>query len=237
MFSFFKTAAWQLIAQTDFLTKFILLCLFFVSVGCVAIIIAKIITFQKHRKQFEVLLKRIRQIKNFNELIILGKEFKDTLGGKLIINNLGELKVLLDGNMKKRVDGQQEESLPTLTLQDLENLDIVLNQTISELLLEEETYLPVLGTSAAVGPLVGLFGTIWGLIQAFLDISQEHSADIATVAPGIAEALVATLGGLIVTIPAMIAFHYFSNQLRKFEYQLGEISDKFIMLARHTFLK
>ena len=104
-------------------------------------------------------------------------------------------------------------------------------------MIESETYLPILGTSAAASPLVGLFGTVWGLIHAFVNISQEKSADIAVVAPGIAEALTTTLAGLIVAIPAMIAFNYFSNELRKQEQQLSHLTDRYLSILKQTYLK
>ena len=233
--SFFKSTAWLIIAQTDMLTKLILATIFFASVACVAIIIFKIITFRRHKQQLALLAEKLKQIKNFNEFVVLGKEFKESLGGRFIMANLSSLKLLLDTNIKKQ--GSGEATQPVLTFQDVDTLELALNQSLTDLLLEEEMYLPVLGTSAAVGPLVGLFGTMWGLIQVFLEISKERSADIATIAPGIAEALITILGGLVVTIPAMIAFHYFSNDLRKFEYQLNHVGDKFLMMARHSFLK
>ena len=69
------------------------------------------------------------------------------------------------------------------------NMDRILDDMIGN----EESYLPVLSTSAAISPLLGLFGTVWGLIHSFISISQRGSADIVTVAPGIAEALITTL--------------------------------------------
>jgi len=103
--------------------------------------------------------------------------------------------------------------------------------------MEGEKYLPILGTSAAVAPLVGLFGTIWGLCHAFVRISQLKTADIAVVAPGIAEALLTTLAGLVVAIPAMIFFHYFSNKLRKLEGHIIIVSDSFFDSVRRIFIK
>ncbi len=147
------------------------------------------------------------------------------------MQNLTELQIILENNQQKT------DVSAKLTAQDMEQLEIVTNQTIDNLLIEEETYLPILGTSASVAPLIGLFGTIWGLIHAFIDISQEKSADIATVAPGMAEALIITLAGLVVAIPALVAFHYFANELRKYELCLTELSDKFLSIARQSFLK
>ena len=59
------------------------------------------------------------------------------------------------------------------------------------------------------------FGTVWGLIHAFMGIAQQKSADISAVAPGIAEALITTLGGLIIAIPALVMFNYLTSEVRK----------------------
>ena len=76
------------------------------------------------------------------------------------------------------------------------------------MILHDEAYVPILSSCAAVAPLLGLFGTVWGLIHAFLQISQTQVADLATVAPGISEALITTLAGLMVAIPALIMYNY-----------------------------
>jgi len=227
--SFFNSAGWQILAQTDIMTKLILFGLFAVSVVCIAIIVFKFVSFRKQKQQMHELLKQLRALRQFTDLVSVSKEFKESIGGKLLIESLGELRLMLDHAKK---DGGA-----TLKDQDFADLELFTDKLSGSLLLEEEVYLPVLGSCAAVGPLVGLFGTIWGLIHAFLDISQQQSTDIATVAPGIAEALITTLGGLVVAIPAMVAFHYFSNELRKLEFQLGDVSDKFLALAKQAFVK
>lgn len=186
------------------------------------------------------LWERLRHAKSFSEVIALSKEFKDCVGGKLLMRGLSELRQILDIHNKKK-NGQQEhteaEAVANVSQQEFEQLEFAMEQAINSLVLEEEAYLPVLGSCAAASPLIGLFGTIWGLIHAFIDISQEKTADIATVAPGMAEALIVTLAGLVVAIPALVAFHYFTNEIRKLEFRLTEICDKFLNTAKQTFVK
>lgn len=236
-FSFFKGAVWQLVRQMDWVAIIILLVLFCVSVFCIAIIASKYWTFRRHRHELKQLAQQMYKAKNFSELIEISKEHKDSLGGKLLAKSLLELRQILDRHVQRGLEQGSSDKKPTLTTQDLESLEQTINQVIDRLLLEEEAYMPLLGTSAAVAPLVGLFGTIWGLIHAFVDISQEKSADIATVAPGMAEALIVTLAGLIVAIPAMMAFHYFSHEIRKFEFDLCEISENLLSAAKQAFAK
>jgi len=235
-FSLFKTAAWQLVRQMDWIALLILIGLFCLSVFCIAIICFKLRIFRAQSQYLHQLRQRVKSSRNFSELIAASKEFKDSIGGKFLMHNLNDLRLLLDGNIKKK-DAAETEAQATLASRDLEQLEASINQNIDNVLLEEEAYLPVLSASAAVAPLIGLFGTIWGLIHAFIDISQEKTADIATVAPGMAEALIITLAGLVVAIPALVAFHYFSNQIRKYELQLSEIGDTFVRSAQRAFVK
>lgn len=180
--------------------------------------------FMNEKKQIAKLLKQCNTVKSISELSVLSTTFKTSMGGKFLTQSLIRLKHLIE----QKDDTQQK----ALSGKELEHLEILLSQEISNALNEQETYLPILGTSASVSPLVGLFGTIWGLIHSFISISQEKSADIATVAPGIAAALLTTLAGLMVAIPAMIAFHYFSNDMRRFEMQLHDLHDIFMLTVR-----
>lgn len=222
----FKSAAWQLIMQTDWMCKFILISLFLLSVYCVAIIALKYVSAARQRTLMREFLQQFHQARSMTELMEVCKNVPESLGSKLVLRLFTEM---------QRMKRQSAESSLGMVLaidQDQQSyLEVLAGQHISSLILEEERYLPLLGSSAAVSPLIGLFGTIWGLIHAFLDISKEKSADIATVAPGIAEALITTLAGLVVAIPAMIAFHYFSHEMRKLEGQLIDIGETVLALA------
>ncbi|MBD3272862.1 hypothetical protein GF385_00735 [Candidatus Dependentiae bacterium] len=227
MFDFlFKSPAWQLIIQSDWMTKFVLLILFSVSVVCIAIVVFKFKMIKKQKIELDNILKELKNANNFEQIITIAQKYKNSICGKYLKSNLKDLKLTLEKNATNQV-----------TSEDLEHLELISDQHIDRFLMETETYLPILGTSAAVSPLMGLFGTVWGLIHSFVNISQEKSADIAVVAPGIAEALTTTLAGLIVAIPAMIAFNYFSNELRKLEQKLLHITDRYINIVKQTYLK
>src|SRR5690606_39141859 len=104
---------------------------------------------------------------------------------------------------------------PYLSSYDWQHIERNIDQLVDDVLTHEESYLPVLSTSAAIAPLLGLLGTTWGLVHSFMRISEKQTADIATVAPGIAEALVTTFAGLVVAIPALIMYNYLVVQVRK----------------------
>ena len=99
-------------------------------------------------------------------------------------------------------------------------LERSLRQVSERHLMLEEEYLSALATVGNVSPFVGLFGTVLGIIQAFQSIGRQGTASIAAVAPGVAEALVATAAGLFAAIPAVIAYNYFLTQVRRHATQL-----------------
>lgn len=84
-----------------------------------------------------------------------------------------------------------------------------------------------LATVGAVAPFVGLFGTVWGIMNSFFDIGAQQNSSLAVVAPGISEALFATAIGLFVAIPAVIAYNRFSHRVGALETQLHRFADRF----------
>ena len=92
---------------------------------------------------------------------------------------------------------------------------------------ELESRLPFLATAGSISPYIGLFGTVWGIMNAFIALGEVQQATLAMVAPGIAEALIATAIGLFAAIPAVIAYNRFSHQVEKLENSYGNFMEEF----------
>jgi len=92
-----------------------------------------------------------------------------------------------------------------------------------------------LATVSSAAPFIGLFGTVWGIMNAFIGLSGAKSTTIQAVAPGISEALIATAVGLAAAIPAAVAYNYFSALVRQFRQSMTTFSDEFISVARQSF--
>lgn len=90
-----------------------------------------------------------------------------------------------------------------------------------------ESHLPFLATAGSISPYIGLFGTVWGIMNAFIALGEVQQATLAMVAPGIAEALIATAMGLFAAIPAVIAYNRFSHQVEKLENSYGNFMEEF----------
>jgi len=98
-----------------------------------------------------------------------------------------------------------------------------------------ERFMGLLATVAAVSPFIGLFGTVWGIIEAFQRIGAMGNANLVTVAVPIAEALVATALGLVAAVPALMAYNFFQSRLKRLQMELDDFSLEFIGLSERNF--
>lgn len=209
---------WILVKQSDVVTKIVLLILLFMSIFSWAIFFYKLVMFRLKKRQLQEAVDFLNRVTTMEGLLTAANKFSHTLPGNLISKSLIDF--------KKSVQGSELSSKGLLNESQFARLQELIDQIVAELLAHEESYIPFLSVSAAVSPLLGLFGTVWGLIHAFVRIGDQQSADIATVAPGIAEALITTLAGLIVAIPALAMYHYVIIQMRVVERYLFTLADK-----------
>ena len=111
---------------------------------------------------------------------------------------------------------------------DRQYLEKVVQYLIQQQIARQETYLPFLATTGNITPFIGLFGTVVGVINAFQQIGIEGTASIASVAPGLSEALLATAAGLFAAIPAVIGYNYYLAQIRKTIFGVEAFSIEFL---------
>ncbi|KKP35591.1 MAG: TolQ protein [candidate division TM6 bacterium GW2011_GWF2_32_72] len=223
---FLGNSIYRLVINSDFMSKLVLLILLLMSIVCWAVVFYKLILLRVKKSQLNDAIKKFQKLESFEQAIGLAKDLAGTLPGYLVTSCLSFYKSGLEGRSERK-----------LMETDLEIIEYQKDQLLDDMIANEEMYLPILSTSAAVAPLLGLFGTIWGLIDSFVSISEKGSADIATIAPGIAEALLTTLAGLLVAIPALVMFHYLNLQVNKLERQFVLLSDKINLLARKLFVR
>ncbi len=224
---FLGNAMWQLIMLADPVSKLVLLSLLSMSIVCWTIFFYKLILLRVKREQMRQAIGAIKLTKDLHGLVNLASEMSKTLPGHFLAQNLSFLKGLVQ---------RREQDQAYVASREWEGVQQYVNQTFDDMLFQEDRYMPFLYASAGVSTLIGLFGTVWGLIHAFVRISEHQSADIATVAPGIAEALITTLAGLVVAIPAYLMFHYLTVANRKLEYQFSVFADRYIWIIKQLFV-
>ncbi|MBI3802208.1 MAG: MotA/TolQ/ExbB proton channel family protein [Nitrospirae bacterium] len=136
--------------------------------------------------------------------------------------------------MRPYLEGSGESLSPSLDGNRpmiLAGLQRTLQSGIQDEMAHQERYLHLLATVGNTAPFVGLFGTVWGIIDSFQEIGRQGNANIASVAPGVSEALIATAAGLFVAIPSVIAYNIFVNKLRKMEVQLEVFASELTSLV------
>jgi biopolymer transport protein TolQ len=219
---FSGNSLWQLIAQSDTVSKIVLLILLGMSIACWAVFLGKLALLRIKEQQFKNINKKAQTAKTIADLVDIATHARNTAPSYFISRNLTFLKDMVS-NVNQKINPYEWESLER-------NID----NNIEAMLSHNEEYVNILSSSAAVGPLLGLFGTVWGLIHAFIRISETQIADIATIAPGIAEALITTLAGLLVAIPALIMFNYLHTRTRALEQQLIMLADRITFIFQQV---
>ena len=121
------------------------------------------------------------------------------------------------------------------TLRSLDGIDRALLRATSSELAKLEQRVPFLATTASITPYIGLFGTVWGIMDAFVNIAGAGSTSLGVVAPGIAEALIATAAGLFAAIPAVYFYNSLTNRVKHFAQAMDDFSLEFLNLAERNF--
>jgi biopolymer transport protein TolQ len=124
----------------------------------------------------------------------------------------------------------------TTELAGVANVERAMRRAASLQMTQLEKMLTFLATAASVTPFIGLFGTVWGIMNSFLGLSHSGNTTLQAVAPGISEALVATAMGLAAAIPALIAYNHFARQARVIGVEMETFAAEFLNIAERHFL-
>jgi len=215
---FVANSWWHLVINASLLSKIILATAFAVLVLATFILFFKMWDLREKRKQVIRVRKMIHDVESFDDLLSLGASVKSTIAGSVMAKGLQTVKMLLQSH--------EADDVKSMTHEDFRLLQDALNQAVDQVAHRQGEYISFLYVAASSAPLVGLFGTVSGLITAFINMGGARTTDITVLAPGIAEALLTTLAGLIVAIPVLVMYHYLSMQVNEVEYQLERIAHR-----------
>ena len=208
--------------------KLVLIMLLFFSVVSWAIILFKL--FQVHRANSESdrFMDFFWKSKRFDTIASQVDRFANSPLTVLFNEGYSELKKVVDG------DGASEGSALSTDLGGIENVSRALRRATNSEITRLEKYLTFLATTGSTSPFIGLFGTVWGIMTAFEGIGKTGSASLAVVAPGIAEALIATAIGLVAAIPAVMAYNHFQNKIRVLVKEMDSFSTEFLNIVQRN---
>jgi biopolymer transport protein TolQ len=217
---------WQMVLDSTLPTKIILLVLAVFSIVSWVLIFWKWSEFRRVSREGDVFVAGMERAGGLEEVRQVLLHLQDSPYTRLFREGV-EFFTELSGGSKR--DAPTREISPA----QLETLWMVLEKELSEERDELAHGLPWLAIIGSVSPLLGLLGTVVGVMDAFIGISASGSANISAVAPGIAEALITTVAGLFVAIPAVMAYNHYASKLGLFAGELEGFASEFVgTLAR-----
>lgn len=206
--------------------KLVLLILVYFSLVSWAIIFYKTSIIQKAIKESDRFLDFFWTKKRFD---LIGQGLKDFSGSP--IANLfreGYHEML---QLKKKSNDSEEQGDFSLQMETTEMVARALRRATTQETHRLEKYLTFLATTGSTAPFIGLFGTVWGIMDAFHGIGETGSASLAVVAPGISEALIATAIGLAAAIPAVMGYNHFLNKVNVLIGEMDNFSQEFLNIV------
>jgi biopolymer transport protein TolQ len=225
----------DLLAGSTVIARIVLLMLGVMSILCWSIILYKSWTFrraERHSKQF---LDVFRRSNKFSEVQAVCGSLGDSPLVGLFQSGYAELTTQLRQGQPQPDAANPRPSAGRPTLKSLTSVDRALLRASVVELNKLERRISLLATTASVAPFIGLFGTVWGIMIAFLGIAQTGSTNLGAVAPGIAEALITTAAGLFAAIPAVIAYNHMANRVKLFASEMDDFSMEFLNIAERNF--
>ncbi|MDC1132900.1 protein TolQ [Candidatus Pelagibacter sp.] len=203
---------WSLFIRADFIVKSVILMLIGCSIYSWAIIIEKFRLFKKINLEST----------EFEEKFWKSKS-AETFYNNLPINLDNPMALLFRDSMQTLLKSKNKSNLN-------ERLSSVLEVNIEKQIVTLEKGFTFLATVGSTAPFIGLFGTVWGIMNSFQSIAISRNTSLAIVAPGIAEALFATALGLLAAIPAVVAYNKYNNDSKKYSQKLENFSKRFVSI-------
>jgi len=203
---------WSLFIRADFIVKTVILMLIGCSIYSWAIIIEKFRLFKKINLESEIFEEKFWKSKS-----------AETFYNSLPTNIENPMVLLFKDSMQSLLKTKNKANIN-------QRMNAILEVNIDKQLVKIEKGFTFLATVGSTAPFIGLFGTVWGIMNSFQSIAISRNTSLAIVAPGIAEALFATALGLLAAIPAVVAYNKFNNDSKKYTQKLENFSKRFISI-------
>jgi len=222
---FFQGDVLQYVASTGLVARIVLLILLFFSVLSWAII------FQKYRAFKRALSESLEFLHIFRQ----SKKLSDIRSSCSLLKGSPLPEVFQAGYREIENQATTSENPGKPVIRSLDSVRRALQIGSTEELSRLEKWMPWLATTAAASPFIGLFGTVWGIMDAFHGLGMAGTASLRTVAPGISEALITTAAGLFAAIPALIAYNQYVQRLKHFGSMLDDFALEFLNMTERYF--
>lgn len=202
----------DLVLNAGPVAKFVLVLLALFSIICWALIVEKWWQFRRVKRATIRFLKAFREGRRFSAVYGAAKKNRESPLAQIYVAAYQEISG--SAPYAEIVDHLLEDAEDGFGMERIEAVNRAMRRAAAGEISRLERYLPFLATTASSAPFIGLFGTVWGVMESFRGIGSQGSASLAVVAPGISEALIATAAGLGAAIPAVIGYNFFVNRVK-----------------------
>ena len=230
MESHFHGSLLGMILDAGLMVQFVLLILLIFSIISWTIIFIKFRTYRRIRQENEAFDSDYQRSTKLSDLLPASKKYPFSTTAKVFRVGYTEM---TKANRLSRDAARTED----ISLSSLDNVERALNRASSTEMTKLESALGFLATTGSASPFIGLFGTVWGIMETFKSIGARGSATLAVVAPGISEALIATAAGLAAAIPAVIFYNYFLNKSRTMVQEMDNFADEFLNIVERYLIR
>ncbi len=204
------------------------------SIWSWAIFFKKLFEFSKVKRLSEIFFSNYYSHQDIQQLENMGYLLNDSPYGRILESGIEEYKKLKVSKPVHSFEQDTQKENPNLKEDLSDNIRLAMERIKITEISKLETSLPALSTFVSVSPFLGLLGTVWGIMVAFLDIRARGSAHITIVAPGISDALITTVYGLLVAIPALIFYNIFQSRINNFNSEFNKfVSEVFSRLRKN----
>ena len=220
-----------MVLDAGLMVKFVLLVLLVFSVVSWAIIFVKFKNYRKIKKENDAFRADYLKSSSLSEVNIAARKYKISTNAEVFRVGYEELSKM--NAPKKEKDKHGDE----ISLSSLDNIERSLANASNREMAKLESANGFLATTGSASPFIGLFGTVWGIMDTFQGIGARGSATLAVVAPGISEALVATAAGLAAAIPAVIFYNHFLNKAKSMVQEMDNFAGEFLNIVERYFIR
>ncbi len=228
----------DMVINSSLMAKGVLLLLLIFSMVSWTIILQKYFVYKKARREDGQLLAMFTKSEHLTNIYNFSRKLTASPIARIFLTGYRELYLFQEMSRKRK--NEKEENLSpskdSITARDLKGIGLSLNKGINREIDRLSKRLDFLATTGSTTPFIGLFGTVWGVMLSFSAIGVQGTASIGGVAPGIAEALIATAAGLFAAIPAVIFFNYLNDKIRVFTSVMEDFAQDFLFMAERNFL-
>ena len=228
----------SMVLEAGAMVQFVLLLLLVFSVVSWAIILMKYKVLKRVKKDNDGFLDAYMKGSKLSEIFPETKKYPDSTIAEVFRSGYTELikvtKVIRESLMGREADAGDASSVE---MNNIDNIERALNRARDSETTKLENALGFLATTGSASPFIGLFGTVWGIMDTFKGIGARGSATLAVVAPGISEALIATAAGLAAAIPAVIFYNYYINRVKSMGLEMDNFSSELLNIIERYYVR